>query len=369
MMGSAGSKRVKRPTVLVMAGGTGGHVYPALSVAERLREDGTRVIWLGTHHGLEARVVPKAGIEICFVRVSGLRGKGFVSWLRAPVVLVVALWQSVLVVRRFWPNAVLGMGGFVAGPGGVAAWLLRRPLVIHEQNAVAGLTNRLLAHMATRVLEAFPGTFPPRYRASYTGNPVRREIAELPAPMKRAATRTGPLRVLVLGGSQGARVLNEVVPRALESLPESTRVEVRHQAGSAHLEETQARYTAARVQVRLEPFIEDMAEAYAWADLAICRAGAMTISELTAAGLGAILVPFPYAVDDHQTRNARYLAEAGAAFLIQQEEFNTTALGRLFAELCAARSRLLSMAKAARKLACPGATGHVAALCVEAARG
>jgi UDP-N-acetylglucosamine--N-acetylmuramyl-(pentapeptide) pyrophosphoryl-undecaprenol N-acetylglucosamine transferase len=263
------------------------------------------------------------------------------------------------------PVVVLGMGGFVTGPGGLMTWLLRKPLVIHEQNAIAGLTNRLLAPLAQRVLEAFPGTFHGKH-ITHTGNPVRRAIADLPIPEQRFAARSGVLRLLVLGGSLGARALNEVVPAALAQL--SSRPEVWHQTGSRNLDETLEHYRAAAVTARVEPFIEDMAAAYGWADLVVCRAGALTVAELAAAGVGAVLVPYPYAVDDHQTRNAAYLSDAGAAVVIQQAEFTRERMCELWTSL-ADRARLLAMAQAARGLAQPQAAATVAALCWEAAHG
>ncbi len=300
--------------VLIMAGGTGGHVFPALAVAELLRERECRVVWVGTRRGLEARIVPAKGFAIEWLSVSGLRGKGLLTWLLAPVQLAIALAQAFSIVRRQKPAVVLGVGGFATGPGGVAAWLLGRPLVIHEQNAIAGLTNRWLARIARLVLEGFPGSFPPGVRTHCIGNPVRREIAALPAPESRFAVRSGVMRLLIIGGSLGARRLNSSVPRAIALLQrQGHRFEVWHQAGERGIEEARAEYSLAGVSGRVEAFIDDMAGAYGWADLVICRAGALTVAELAAAGVGALLVPFPFAVDDHQTHNARFLTEAGAA--------------------------------------------------------
>ena len=304
--------------IVIMAGGTGGHVFPALAVARELESRAEEVVWLGTRAGLEAELIPKAGIAIEWTRVSGLRGKGTLSWLLAPFKLAVAVYDALAVLRRRRPKLVLGMGGFASGPGGIAAWLLRRPLVIHEQNSVAGLTNRLLAGLAREVLEAFPGSFSSRVKARQVGNPVRPEIAALTAPRQRLAGHDGRLRLLVLGGSLGAKILNETVPAAITLLPESLRPEVRHQAGVATFETARHAYDTAGIEVRLERFIDDVAEAYGWADMVVCRAGALTVSELAAAGLGALLVPYPYAVDDHQTGNARYLVDAGAAVLMPQ---------------------------------------------------
>lgn len=351
--------------VMIMAGGTGGHVFPALAVAAELRARGAEVFWLGTRQGLEAKVVPSAGIGMEWVSVSGLRGKGLMAWLLAPWRLLWAVLQVLAVMVRQRPVVVLGMGGFVTGPGGVVTWLLRKPLVIHEQNAIAGMTNRLLAPLAQRVLEAFPGTFHGKH-VVHTGNPVRRAIAELPRPDERFIGREGTLRLLVLGGSLGARALNEVVPIAIAQLP--SRPEIWHQAGSRHLDEARDHYRDAGVTARVEPFIDDMAAAYGWADLVLCRAGALTVAELAAAGVGAILVPYPYAVDDHQTRNAAYLADAGAALVVQQRELTRESLRDLLASFVD-RSRLLAMAQAARRLAQPQAATAVAEQCWEAAHG
>ena len=355
--------------VMIMAGGTGGHVYPALAVAAALQPAGVVVTWLGTRRGLEARVVPEAGIALEYISIAGLRGKGLATLVSAPFRLSRAVVQSLSVMRRRRPDVVLGMGGFVAGPGGLAARLLGKPLLIHEQNAVPGLTNRLLSRLAGHVMEAFPGSFAPAVRAQHTGNPVRRTVQELPPPAQRLGHRQGALHLLVLGGSQGAEALNGTVPTALAAIAATTPVEVWHQAGPGHLEPTQARYTGNGVQGRVAAYIEDMAEAYAWADLVICRAGAMTIAELAAAGLAAVLVPFPHAVDDHQTHNARYLADAGAAILVPQADLSADRLAGLLRELAGSRDRLLTMAQAARSLAKPDAAERVAANCLEAMRG
>ncbi|MBL8259774.1 MAG: undecaprenyldiphospho-muramoylpentapeptide beta-N-acetylglucosaminyltransferase, partial [Candidatus Competibacteraceae bacterium] len=307
--------------VLIVAGGTGGHVFPALAVAERLRERGLPVVWMGTRRGLEATLVPKAGIPIEWVGVAALRGKGARRALTMPLILGRALWQAGAILRRLRPRVVLGMGGFASGPGGMAARSLGIPLVVHEQNAIAGLTNRWLARIADRVLEAFPSTFPSARRALTVGNPVREQIAALPPPAERFAARAGqPPRLLVVGGSQGALALNQLVPQALASLAERERPEVWHQAGGQLHAAAEAAYRESGVAARLTPFIEDMADAYGWADLVLCRAGALTVAELAAAGVGSILVPFPFAVDDHQTANARFLERGGAALIRQQAE-------------------------------------------------
>ncbi len=358
-------RHIDRP-ILVMAGGTGGHVYPALAVANALQRHAQDVVWLGTHRGLESRVVPAAGIDIEWVSVKGLRRKGIVAMLVAPFQLAWALLQSLGVIMRRRPAAVLGMGGFVSGPGGLAAWLTRRPLVIHEQNAAAGLTNRLLARLARVVLQAFPGSFNSSVRAETVGNPVREDIAAVAAPAERYREHTGPLRLLVLGGSQGAKALNEVVPATLAALGDMD-LEVWHQAGARHLEQTRGAYAEHGVEARVADFVTDMAAAYAWADLVVCRAGAMTIAELAAAGVGAILVPFPHAVDDHQTRNARFLSERGAAVLLPETALDAQRLADLLRELLASRERLQEMARNARAMARPGAASDVAAMCLEVA--
>ncbi|MDH3949334.1 MAG: undecaprenyldiphospho-muramoylpentapeptide beta-N-acetylglucosaminyltransferase [Gammaproteobacteria bacterium] len=356
--------------ILIMAGGTGGHVFPALAVARYLRNEGVEVTWLGTRRGLESRVVPEAGFPIEYISITGLRGRGLLGWLLAPFRLTAALWQALQVCLRCRPGVVLGLGGFVTGPGGVAAWLLRRPLVIHEQNAIAGLTNRLLSRLARRVLEAFPGSFPQSIKTEQTGNPIRAEICDLPIPEKRIAAHQAELRILVIGGSLGAQALNEVLPQAIALLPSDNRPAIWHQAGQNKDAATRQAYANANVEVRVEPFIADMAEAYSWADLVICRAGALTISELAAAGVGAILVPYPHAVDDHQTRNALYLTEAGAARLILQAELNPEVLANVLHDLLSGgREGLVKMATAARQLAKPKATRQVAETCLEVMHG
>jgi len=354
--------------VAVMAGGTGGHVFPALAVAERLRSDGLEVFWIGTRRGMEARLVPQHGFAIEWIGIEGLRGKGPVTLALAPFRLAAALWQAARILRRRHPAAVLGMGGFASGPGGVMARALGLPLVVHEQNRVPGLTNQWLARIASRVFEAFPGSFPAARGAVACGNPVRPEIAALAPPQERQAGRLrgpGPRHLLVLGGSLGARVLNQTLPMALARLPEDQRPEVRHQAGERTLAEAEEAYARHGVAAEVTPFIADMAEAYGWADLVVCRAGALTVSELAAAGLPAILVPYPHAVDDHQTGNARFLSEAGAARLLPQTELTPESLARHLAELLGEPSLLLTMAGAARAKAQPDAAAQVAAACRE----
>ncbi len=350
--------------ILIMAGGTGGHVFPALALARSLRARSVEVVWLGTHRGIEARLVPAEGIAIEWLSVGGLRGKGWKTRLAAPWRLTVALWQALAVMRRRRPQVVVGLGGFVTGPGGIAAWLTRRPLLIHEQNAIAGFTNRALAPLAREVLEAFPGSFGPAVRARTIGNPVRREIASLAPPRERLAGRGGAVRVLVIGGSQGAVRLNTVVPYALARAA-ACRFQVRHQAGERWLEACRQSYADAGVAADVQPFIGEMAAAYAWADLVICRAGALTVSELAAAGIGAVLVPFPAAVDDHQTHNARLLVRQGAAVLMPERELTAERLAAELERLCAERGRLVDMAERARSLARPEATEQLAECCLK----
>lgn len=350
--------------VLIMAGGTGGHVFPALAVAEVLRARGIPVVWLGTQAGIEARLVPQAGFPIEWLSISGWRGKGLLSLLLAPVKLIIACSQALNVLFRRKPCAVLGMGGFASGPGGLMAWLLRKPLLIHEQNAVPGLTNRLLSLIASQTLEAFPGTL--GSKAHHVGNPVRREIIKLLPPEQRFSSHTGALRLLVVGGSLGAVRLNQLIPEALSKINPQARPEVRHQTGLKNLEAARELYRKFDVDARVEAFIDDMADAYAWADLVICRAGAMTIFELAAAGVASILVPYPHAVDDHQTANAGYLVKVDAAIMRQQKDISSDWLSATIVELTQQRERLLRMAKAARSQARPEAANDVAERCITA---
>jgi UDP-N-acetylglucosamine--N-acetylmuramyl-(pentapeptide) pyrophosphoryl-undecaprenol N-acetylglucosamine transferase len=324
------------------------------------------VLWLGTRGGLEARVVPAAGIPIRWMYISGLRGKGLGSLL-VPFKLLLACLQAAWVIVRNRPRIVLGMGGYVAAPGGLMCRLLMRPLVIHEQNAVAGFTNRLLSKLANSVLQAFPNTFPPELHAYHTGNPVREDIANIPLPDVRLSQRKGRLRLLVIGGSQGSTFLNEVVPQAVATMPSAVWPEIRHQAGRGHADTTQQVYRSRDIAADVTTFIDDMAQAYAWADIAVCRAGAMTVAELAAAGLPSILVPFPQAVDDHQTRNARFLADNGAAILANQAKLTPEALGDWLGELSVDRKRLLRMAQNARSLARLDATRLVVKECLAVA--
>ncbi|WP_423192455.1 undecaprenyldiphospho-muramoylpentapeptide beta-N-acetylglucosaminyltransferase [Cupriavidus sp. H18C2] len=350
-------------TLLVMAGGTGGHVFPGLAVAHALRDEGWRVVWLGNRTGMEATLVPKHDIPMEFVQFGGLRGKGLLTKFLLPLNLLRAFWQSLGALRRVKPDVVLGMGGYITFPAGMMASLLGRPLVLHEQNSIAGLTNKVLARVADRVLCAFPDALPD---SEWTGNPVRAELASIADPASRYDGRTGPLRILVVGGSLGAAALNDVVPKALALLPEASRPVVTHQAGAKQIDQLRANYAAAGVAGETVPFIDDMAAAYADADLVICRAGAMTVSEVAAAGVAALFVPFPHAVDDHQTTNAQFLSKQGAALLVQQHALNAEGLAQTLASLD--RGQLKDMARAARHLAKPDATRRVAEICRQMAR-
>jgi UDP-N-acetylglucosamine--N-acetylmuramyl-(pentapeptide) pyrophosphoryl-undecaprenol N-acetylglucosamine transferase len=352
--------------VLIMAGGTGGHIFPALAVAHVLRRRGVAVVWLGVPGSMESRLVPKNGFAIEWVRVAGIRGKGVLAWGLAPLSVMKAVVQALKVLRRVRPRSVLGAGGYVSGPGGVAAWLLRVPLLIHEQNAAPGMTNRWLARLATQVLQAFPGSFAERAHALTVGNPVRADIAALPAPASRFAGREERSRLLVFGGSQGAQRLNAVLPQALALLAPGLRPQVRHQAGERGLEAARTAYREAQVDAEVSAFIDDMAQAYAWADFAVCRAGAMTIAELQAAGLGAVFVPFALATDDHQTKNAEVMVQSGAARIIQERDLTPESLGEVIASLSADRDIALRMAQASRAARVVDAAERVADLCLAA---
>jgi len=353
-------------TILIMAGGTGGHVFPGLAVAEYMKTAGWRVLWLGTEGGMETTLVPRQGYDLEIIRFSGLRGKGVRTWALLPLRLLLAFWQSIRVIRRARPNVVLGMGGYPAFPGGMMASLLARPLLIHEQNSIAGLANRILAKVADRVLLGFPGAIRPGKKVMVCGNPVRDDIARLEAPEKRYAPRTGKLRLLVIGGSLGAQALNIIVPEALKLIPEEVRPQVTHQAGRKHLEALRESYSAAGVEGELVTFIDDMAARYDECDLVICRAGALTVSELSAAGVASVLVPFPYAVDDHQTTNARFLSERDAAVLLPQKELTAEGLAGLLTGF--SREKLMRMAVKAREAATPDATRLVAQACMGMAK-
>ncbi len=347
--------------VLIMAGGTGGHVFPALAVADELRSRGVPVVWLGTRAGIESRLVPQAGYPIEWMSITGLRGKNTLTLLLAPVRIAMACWQALAVLLRRKPCAVLGMGGFASGPGGLMAWLIRKPLLVHEQNAIAGLTNKVLASFASVVLQAFPGVF---NNAKTTGNPVRQSICEIKEPESRFVGQQKKLRLLVIGGSLGAVKLNEIIPLALTEINSDERPEVIHQTGLKNIESAKASYHDAGVEAKVEAFIDDMPAVYEWADLVICRAGAMTVFELAAAGIASILVPYPHAVDDHQTFNALYLEKTGAAIIKQQDELTTDWLVEVINDFTANRKKLLDMAVAARKLAIPGSAKTIADACL-----
>lgn len=345
-------------SILIMAGGTGGHIFPALAVADILRSLGWRVTWLGAPHSMEADLVPGHGYEMAWVRFSGVRGKGLLRLLQLPFNLLIALWQSAAAILRHRPDVVLGMGGYITFPGGLMAALLRRPLVIHEQNSIAGLSNKVLAHIAQRVLSGFPDVLA---HSIWCGNPVRGDIAALPDPQQRYAARSGKLNVLVVGGSLGAKAINEVLPQALALLLQDMRPNVLHQTGKQHFEAVQRSYQQAGVQADIKPFMDEMARHYANADLVICRAGALTVAELAAAGVASILIPFPFAVDDHQTRNAEFLSKQGAAVLLQQKDLSAEKLAQLLCDLT--REKLLVMAQKARGVAKADAALNVANIC------
>jgi len=348
-------------TILIMAGGTGGHIFPGLAVAHEMRAAGWEVVWMGARGGMEERLVPPRGYRTAWIRAKAARGKGLLQKLLLPANLLYSFWESARLIRSLKPNVVLGLGGYVAFPGGMMASLLNRPLALHEQNAVPGLANRVLSTVSDKVMVAFPQALG---SAEWTGNPVRDEIAALAQPEDRFRGRTGRLRILVVGGSLGAQALNEAVPKALALLP--TPVSVVHQSGEKHLEVLRKNYAGAAVEGELVAFIDDMARRYAEADLVICRAGAVTVAELSAGGMASILVPFPHAVDDHQSANARFLAEKGAAILLPQREMTAEKLAALIGSLD--RTKLLEMAKKARALGKPDAAALVARRCMEIAR-
>ena len=349
-------------SILIMAGGTGGHIMPGLAVADILRAQGWKVTWLGAPGSMEAELAPRHGYGMAWVRFSGVRGKGLLRKLALPFNLLIALWQSAAAIFRYRPDVVLGMGGYITFPGGLMAALLRRPLVIHEQNSIAGLSNKVLARIAQKVLSGFPDVLP---KAIWCGNPVRGSIAGISDPQTRYAARSGKLNVLVVGGSLGAKALNEAVPQALALLPEDIRPNVIHQTGKQHFAAVQQLYRQAGVPAEIHAFLEDMAGSYADADVVICRAGALTIAELAASGVASILVPFPFAVDDHQTHNARFLSERGAAILLPQGELSAEKLAQLLRELT--REKLSAMAQQARSAAKADAALAVARVCEESA--
>jgi UDP-N-acetylglucosamine--N-acetylmuramyl-(pentapeptide) pyrophosphoryl-undecaprenol N-acetylglucosamine transferase len=348
-----------------MAGGTGGHIFPGLAVADALRARDIPVRWLGAEGGMETRTVPAAGIDLDVVAISGLRGKGLMRWVSMPFMLLRAVWKARRLLEANRPGCAISFGGYAAAPGGIAAWTKRIPVVVHEQNRIPGMTNRLLTRFSRKILQGFPGTFPEQMSAIDSGNPVRREVAVLADPQTRFAGRQGPLRVLITGGSQGAQILNLLVPEALQILPSSVAVEIRHQAGAKRVDEAVEAYAAAGVEAEISPFINDMAEAYGWADLVICRSGALTVAELAAAGVASVLIPFAHAVDDHQTRNAEYLADAGAAVILPQATLDAQTFAKALKPLLSDRAVLLSMAVAARQKALPDAAEKVVEACQE----
>ena len=357
--------RGKQDGVLIMAGGTGGHIFPGLAVAENLRHRGVNVRWLGARGGMECQKVPQAGFALDVVDISGLRGKGTGRWMLMPWKLFRAVFQAFMLLGVHRPACAVSFGGYAAGPGGLAARLRGIPLLVHEQNRIPGMTNRVLAKLARKILQAFPGTWEAQLQPETCGNPVRKHVAELAAPALRMAQRRGAVRVLVTGGSQGARALNRLAPEALSLLPAGLSFEVRHQAGKGWKEETVGAYRSAGVDADVTEFIDDMAAAYGWADIVVSRSGALTVSELAAAGVAAVLVPFPHAVDDHQTRNAEFLVEAGAAILKPEAGMDARSLADTLDSLMASREKLVSMAEKARSVSVPDSADRVARLCMD----
>jgi UDP-N-acetylglucosamine--N-acetylmuramyl-(pentapeptide) pyrophosphoryl-undecaprenol N-acetylglucosamine transferase len=357
--------------VMIMAGGTGGHVFPALAVVDELRKENVALAWLGTRRGIEAELVPKNQIDLHYLDIEGIRGRGLGALLKAPLLLLRSIVQSLHVLSQFKPEVVLGMGGFASGPGAIAAWLKRIPIVIHEQNSIAGTTNRISAIFATKVMQGFPNTLK---RGEWCGNPVRFDIANLPPPQVRFAGRTGKTRVLIVGGSRGALAINTLLPKALKQIDEEIRPEILHQTGKVHWQGTLDLYYAQDLnpqseQIKVVDFIESMAAAYEWADFVICRAGALTIAELTSAGLGSLLIPFPFAIDDHQTANGQLLVSQGAAVMVQQAQLSAEQLAEQLVVICGDAEKRLNMAMRARELAKNSAAREVARICMEVSRG
>jgi len=353
---------MSQKTVLIMAGGTGGHIFPGLAVAQALRARGWRVHWLGTPGSMESRIVPPQGFAFEAIDFSGVRGKGLTTLALLPLRLLRAFWQALAVVRRVRPDVVLGMGGYVTFPGGMMAVLAGKPLVLHEQNSVAGLANKVLAGVADRIFTAFPSVLK---KGQWVGNPLREAFLAQPEPAVRFAGRSGPLRLLVVGGSLGAKALNEIVPQALALIPEAERPQVTHQSGAAQIDALRAHYAAAGVQATLTPFIDDTASAFAQADVVVCRAGASTVTELAAVGAAAVFVPFPAAVDDHQTTNAQFLVQAGGGWLVQQRDLTPGGLAQMLQNM--ERSALVQRAQNAKKMQKTEATAVVVAACEELA--
>ncbi|MDR0214545.1 MAG: undecaprenyldiphospho-muramoylpentapeptide beta-N-acetylglucosaminyltransferase [Comamonas sp.] len=357
---SQGTQRQR--TALIMAGGTGGHIFPGLAVAQALRERGWNVRWLGAPGSMESRIVPAQGFPLETIEFSGVRGKGIMTLAFLPMRLLRAFWQALAVVRRVKPDVVVGLGGYISFHGGMMAVLAGKPLVLHEQNSVAGMANKVLASVSRRIFTAFPNVFP---KGRWVGNPLRREFTEQPAPEQRFAGRSGPLRLLVVGGSLGAKALNEIVPQALALIPADVRPVVLHQSGAAQIDALRANYAAAGVAAELTPFIDDTARAFAEADVIVCRAGASTVTEIAAVGAAAIYVPFPSAVDDHQTTNARFLVDAGGGWLMQQSALTAQSLAEMLQNM--QRATLLARAGKAKKMQKTDATAEVVAACEELA--
>lgn len=357
---SQGTQRQR--TALIMAGGTGGHIFPGLAVAQALRERGWNVRWLGAPGSMESRIVPAQGFPLETIEFSGVRGKGIMTLAFLPMRLLRAFWQALAVVRRVKPDVVVGLGGYISFPGGMMAVLAGKPLVLHEQNSVAGMANKVLASVSHRIFTAFPNVFP---KGRWVGNPLRQAFTEQPAPEQRFAGRSGPLRLLVVGGSLGAKALNEIVPQALALIPADVRPVVLHQSGAAQIDALRANYAAAGVQAELTPFIDDTARAFAEADVIVCRAGASTVTEIAAVGAAAIYVPFPTAVDDHQTANARFLVDAGGGWLMQQSALTAQSLAEMLQNM--QRATLLERAGKAKKMQKTEATAEVVAACEELA--
>lgn len=351
--------------IMIMAGGTGGHVFPALAVAKALRQRGWDVFWLGTRNSFEARVVPQHDFEIEWIDIKGVRGKHLLQKMMLPLRLLHAMYQAMRVIQKRKPAVVLGMGGFVSGPGGLVSRLMGRPLVIQEQNTIPGMTNRYLAKIANAVFEAFPGSFDKKVKARLSGNPVRHEMFTLESPEKRISARNDAVHLLVLGGSLGAQALNETIPLSIALLPEDVRPAIKHQSGRDKLKDTLSAYQQATVEAEVVEFVDDMSAAYSWADLVVCRSGALTVSELTAVGVGSVLVPYPHAVDDHQTHNGQFLVDADAAVMLQQRDLTPESLAKTLNELIGDRSRLVNMARSANALAQVQATDMIADSCEE----
>jgi UDP-N-acetylglucosamine--N-acetylmuramyl-(pentapeptide) pyrophosphoryl-undecaprenol N-acetylglucosamine transferase len=351
------------PCALIMAGGTGGHIFPGLAVAEALRERGWRVHWLGAPGSMESRLVPPRGFALETIDFGGVRGKGLVTVALLPLRLLRAFWQSLQVVRRVKPDVVVGLGGYISFPGGMMGVLAGKALVLHEQNSVAGMANKVLAGVADRVFTAFPNVFK---KAEWVGNPLRAPFLHQPAPAERFAGRSGPLRLLVVGGSLGAKALNDVVPQALALLPKAQRPQVTHQSGEKQIDALRANYVAAGVQADLTPFIDNTAQAFADADLIVCRSGASTVTEIAAVGAAALFVPFPAAVDDHQTTNARFLVDAGAAWLVPQKELTAHSLAQTLQTV--QREQLMAMATKAKQMEKTEAVAAVVSACEQLAK-